>query len=340
MSVENCAECPEKIGIIPLSHRQREPVPMRFGQNMSEPCSPQEPAAIALEILDRTSKQALEKTLAKMPDKLLREAFRLEANTHKAIMQRVGAGKAKCVKRWRGLRPFLVDILWELGRRPSATHTLDRKNNAVRRYGPGLCRWALPEVQNNNRSCSLNVKHPVTGEVFTAVKLAELLGYSERHARRLITTKTASEIFDIEVQPAPPIAAEPARRRGWYDNCGDWHDRDEEDAYWRDFDEHFGPPPVPRLRSLPLTEEQLGSRGPDEEWLLIDEELRQEQCELSRRRCEERQLLEAKAALARVHSGEEPWLDYDHWLVLRGAKINMRKDADWEQFVSDNPLRF
>src|SRR5690606_37532679 len=88
--------------------------PMRFGKAMSEPCSFQHPIAIT-SLLATGSKRSLEKALSKMPDKKLREIFKLEANTHKAMSQRVSAGKAKCVKRWRSLRPFLVDILWELG---------------------------------------------------------------------------------------------------------------------------------------------------------------------------------------------------------------------------------
>jgi hypothetical protein len=54
--------------------------------------------------------------------------------------------------------------------------TLDREDNAVQAYGPGLCRWADKHTQNNNKSDNIKIVVPLTEEEFSAQKLAKLHG--------------------------------------------------------------------------------------------------------------------------------------------------------------------
>lgn len=78
-------------------------------------------------------------------------------------------------ERWRvSFKAFLEDM----GECPSATHTLDRLNNA-RGYGPDNCRWATPKEQARNRTTNLLI------EGVPASQLAEELGipYSKFHRR-------------------------------------------------------------------------------------------------------------------------------------------------------------
>jgi hypothetical protein len=63
-----------------------------------------------------------------------------------------------------------------MGPKPTPAHTLDRTDNAVGAYGPDLCQWADKVTQNNNKSDNIKVVVPLTGEVFTPLKLAKLHG--------------------------------------------------------------------------------------------------------------------------------------------------------------------
>jgi hypothetical protein len=51
--------------------------------------------------------------------------------------------------RWLGARGF-ANFLADMGPRPSSAHSLDRVGNGLS-YGPGRCRWATREEQQNNR---------------------------------------------------------------------------------------------------------------------------------------------------------------------------------------------
>ncbi len=86
-------------------------------------------------------------------------------------------GKSRCKKKgwpwaseWESFKGFLLSM----GPKPTPAHTLDRKDNAVGAYGPDLCRWADKETQNNNKSDNIKIVVALTGEVFSAQKLAKL----------------------------------------------------------------------------------------------------------------------------------------------------------------------
>jgi hypothetical protein len=72
------------------------------------------------------------------------------------------------------------DAAWETfpaflrceGPRPSKDHSLDRIDNGIKAYGPGLCQWATKVEQNNNKGNNIKIVHPITGKEFSSHKLA------------------------------------------------------------------------------------------------------------------------------------------------------------------------
>jgi hypothetical protein len=84
---------------------------------------------------------------------------------------------SRCKKKkwvWASEWDSFKDFLASMGPKPSPAHTLDRIDSAVPAYGPGLCQWADKIAQNNNKSDNIKIIVPLTGEVFTAQKLAKL----------------------------------------------------------------------------------------------------------------------------------------------------------------------
>jgi hypothetical protein len=75
---------------------------------------------------------------------------------------------------WNEFKDFLRDMK----PKPSPKHTLNRLDNSLRKYGPGLCEWALPEAQNNNKSDNVPLVDPLNGKKWTPKKLANLHGIS------------------------------------------------------------------------------------------------------------------------------------------------------------------
>lgn len=84
-----------------------------------------------------------------------------------------GRGITVC-ERWLSYENFLEDM----GRRPSAKHTLDRVDNSGN-YEPGNCRWATRKEQANNRRVAKTARwltHPVTGERRIFAEWVRVLG--------------------------------------------------------------------------------------------------------------------------------------------------------------------
>jgi hypothetical protein len=85
--------------------------------------------------------------------------------------------KSRCKKKgwpWASAWESFKDFLLSMGPKPNSADTLDRMDNAIKEYGPGLCQWASKTVQNNNKSDNLKFFVSLTGEVWTPKKLAQL----------------------------------------------------------------------------------------------------------------------------------------------------------------------
>ena len=84
-----------------------------------------------------------------------------------------GKGIRVC-RRWRrSFRNFLADM----GRKPSAQHTIERRDNR-KGYAPNNCYWATRDEQARNRSQCWKIK--IAGATRTVVEWARFLGVSER----------------------------------------------------------------------------------------------------------------------------------------------------------------
>lgn len=70
---------------------------------------------------------------------------------------------------WRSFDMFFSDM----GKKPSPTHTLDRKDNS-KGYTPDNCRWATPTEQIRNRDCTRLIT--ANGKTQTWTEWAEELG--------------------------------------------------------------------------------------------------------------------------------------------------------------------
>lgn len=86
--------------------------------------------------------------LAELGNDALRKKYRREANSHAAMKRRCADGTFSLDPAWNHFRDFLRDM----GPQSSTDATIDRIDPVVRRYGPGLCRWATKAEQTINRS--------------------------------------------------------------------------------------------------------------------------------------------------------------------------------------------
>lgn len=116
--------------------------------------------------------------------------FRIEYQTWKSMKRRCtnprdasfkyyGAKGITVCDRWMGsFEAFLEDM----GRRPSARHSIDRFPNSDGNYEPGNCRWALAVQQARNRK-SYNHVITVNGVSRCLAEWAELAGVGQETIR-------------------------------------------------------------------------------------------------------------------------------------------------------------
>lgn len=111
--------------------------------------------------------EGFRKTLDGLKPQQLRDQFPSEANSHRGMLQRARKDPSLSVDpRWRTFATFLGDM----GPMPHQGWSLDRIDTHRREYGPGLCRWADPKTQSENRANTRWVE--VNGERITAAELA------------------------------------------------------------------------------------------------------------------------------------------------------------------------
>lgn len=91
-----------------------------------------------------------------------------------------GRGITVCERWLKDFAAFLADM----GRRPSAAHSLDRKDNDVG-YSPENCRWATRKEQNRNRRNNLILT--VNGESLPAAAWEERMGLPKGNVSHRIT---------------------------------------------------------------------------------------------------------------------------------------------------------
>lgn len=134
-------------------------------------------------------------------------------------------GKSRCKQKgctwdssWDSFKDFLLDI----GPKSKPFDTLDRIDNAVKAYGPGLCRWASPTVQNNNKSGNVKIVVPLTGEVLTPKKIAQLRNVSVKTVHKwisqgysaldLLAGKKLTPLLDLSVKLDELPVPSPAKK--------------------------------------------------------------------------------------------------------------------------------
>jgi hypothetical protein len=84
---------------------------------------------------------------------------------------------------WETFKKFLVGMGACPGPGPYTLHRIDNDNP---HYGPGLCKWALKEEQNNNKSDNVLLVDPLDGKKWTPKKIAEETGVTENMVRKRI----------------------------------------------------------------------------------------------------------------------------------------------------------
>lgn len=100
---------------------------------------------------------------------------------------RYGGKGIRLCRRWWQFSNFLLDM----GRRPSAKHSIERRRND-RGYSPKNCYWATPEQQAQNRSSVRQAT--LMGKTWPAVRWARYLKISEKRVlMRLYLGWTPSE---------------------------------------------------------------------------------------------------------------------------------------------------
>lgn len=81
-------------------------------------------------------------------------------------------------ERWLAYENFLADM----GRRPSASHSLEREDNGGD-YCPGNCVWATKKTQAANRRSNIRVEYKGQTMILKDASEAAGLPYKTVHAR-------------------------------------------------------------------------------------------------------------------------------------------------------------
>lgn len=119
-----------------------------------------------------------------LPAQALRDRYPSEASSHRNMLRRQRQG-FEVDPAWLEFRAFLRSM----GCKPTDGQrwTLDRLDPELRRYGPGLCRWATDEQQTANRSNTIWVDYG--GERVRLREAADREGLDYKRAHYLWTTR-------------------------------------------------------------------------------------------------------------------------------------------------------
>lgn len=131
----------------------------------------------------------------------LQAEFPSAHNSHRAMKQRAKKG---CV-----IHPAFEDFksfLRHMGPPPTKSATVDRIDPTDPTYGPGLVRWADKATQASNKTNTIIINDPHTGEAWTITRLAKHRGMSADTLRKQ-RARGASDYELIHGRPAPASAA-------------------------------------------------------------------------------------------------------------------------------------
>lgn len=162
--------------------------------------------------------------LATLSGTKLREKYRGEANCHANMKRRAQKGLCEVDPAWAEFRGFLADM----GPRPTTDGSIDRIDNANRRYGPGLCRWATKAEQTRNRA---NTKWiTFSGNRITVGEFAETLGVAYSTIYAALQRGDAPEVIAGRAQARRPVtgaymptsADTPDKRKAFNETYSAW----------------------------------------------------------------------------------------------------------------------
>lgn len=138
---------------------------------------------------------------------VLRKQFSREANSHRNMKLRAKAGGFVVHPDFEDWKSFLRIM----GPAPTKTATVDRIAPHDPEYAPGKVRWADKAVQASNKTCTIIINDPDTGEAWTIARLAKHRGLSPEALRKQ-RARGASDYELIHGKPSStlPSSSEPA----------------------------------------------------------------------------------------------------------------------------------
>lgn len=149
--------------------------------------------------------------LAELSAAELERRYPGEATVHRGIVDRCNKGYASLDPRFKTLRDFLFHILTTIGPRPGDAWSLDRIDPDDKRYAPELVRWADPITQQNNKTTTITLPDPETGEPTSLPLLARKYKQQTNSVRkRLSRGWTVAEALVGKRAKTPSGTAAPA----------------------------------------------------------------------------------------------------------------------------------